>query len=205
MPGSTSSNLREALLVLWHETHPVGYRPSEHEVAPGVVDAVLSSMRNEAEYERKRYTEKKVKCDHGNSWIAMNKIDVFVRLYPWMFSLFTLLLGLVIGAQLNYVNALRLARRKELIDVIERVRPILEGELTEMSPSSKKPEPSDLNLIGRKLPRRKRDGYSEAVLRYKNGRDSHTVLNEETMGFEYADEKQVEDAINNLLSHLEYQ
>ena len=135
----------------------------------------------------------------------MNKIDVFVRLYPWMFSLLSLLLGLVIGAQLNYVNALRLARRKELIDVIERVRPILERELTEMSPSSNRPEPSDLSLIGRKLPRRKRDGYSEAVLRYKNSRESHTVLDEDTMGFEYADEKQVEDAINNLLSHLEYQ
>lgn len=134
----------------------------------------------------------------------LNEIDAFVRLYPWLFSVFTLVLGLLIGARLNYRNALQLAQRKELIDVIERVRPMLEKELTELSPFSKKPDLSDINLIGRKLPRRRRDGYSEAVLRYKNGRESRTVLDEGTMGFEYADEKQVEDAIKNLLSHLEY-
>ena len=134
----------------------------------------------------------------------LNKIDAFVRLYPWLFSVFTLVLGLLIGARLNYRNALQLAQRKELIDVIERVRPMLEKELTELSPFSKKPDLSDINLIGRKLPRRRRDGYSEAVLRYNNGHESRTVLDEGTMGFEYADEKQVEDAIKNLLSHLEY-
>lgn len=134
----------------------------------------------------------------------MNKIDIFVRLYPWIFSLFTLLLGLVIGARLNYVNALRLARRKELIDVIERVRPILERELTEMNPSSERPDASDLNLIRRKLPRQKVDGYSRAVACYEKARKSETKLNPETMGFDYPNEREIESAINNLLSHIEY-
>lgn len=134
----------------------------------------------------------------------LDEIDFFVRSYPWLFSLLTLILGAITGARLNYGNALQLAQRKELIEVIERVRPMLERELVEMSPFSKKPESSDLNLIGRKLPRRRRDGYSKAVVCYNEARKSETKVDPETMGFEYVDESEIESAINNLLSHLEY-
>ena len=134
----------------------------------------------------------------------IEEINTFARTYPWLFSLISLVAGLVIGARLNYWNALELARRKEFNDVVERVRPVLEKELIELNPFSKTPEASDLNLLKHKLRRREREGYSKAVLDYKKARSSDTRIIPDTTAFEYSDEKIIVAAINDLLTHLEY-
>lgn len=134
----------------------------------------------------------------------MNKIDAFVRLYPWLFSLISLILGLLIGAHLNYWNALKLARRKEFNDIAERVRPLLEKELIERNPFSEKPKASDLYLIRSKMRWWRKDGYGKAVLSYEQAHKGDTKIIEGALAFEYSDEKPIEVAINNLLAYLEY-
>lgn len=132
----------------------------------------------------------------------LEKIDLLAIAHPWLLSLAFLVLGALLGSQLNYWRGLMLARRTEFNNVADPLRAGLLAERRSIKVGHSRPDADKLDLLGCIMSKQYRKGYNAARAKYQQARKECVMQEPEYGSLSYSETAHIEAAIDGLLRYM---